>query len=171
MPLPAFTCPSMIISPEAEAAFPGWGSYAVCTGSVYGHFVNASNPEYDNGAIVDPSRGPISLQTIISQDGSTHTFLAGDLNFGLTNYTKGAQTEWANGYPFCSTATTCGVFDSDHIIVSGTFYELNTFRSDHVNGVNMLMVDGSVHFLQKFTYPDTLTYLAKRNDGQAVEPF
>ena len=57
---------------------PGWGSYAVCTGSVFGHgYANGTNPEYDNGAIVDPGRGQISLQSIINQDGSTHTFLAG----------------------------------------------------------------------------------------------
>ena len=56
-------------------------------------------------------------------------------------------------------------------MIPGTFYELNTFRSDHIGGVNMLMVDGSVHFVQKFTYPDTLNYLAKRNDGQVVAEF
>ncbi len=171
-PLPVFTCPSMLISDQAVTAYPGWGSYAVCTGSAYGHFVNSADPEYDNGAIIDQSRGSTSIRVVISQDGTTHTFLAGELNFGLTNFApNGGATQWANGYPFCSTATTCGAFDSDHIVIPGTFYELNTFRSDHVGGVNMLMVDGSVHFVQKFTYPDTLKWLAKRNDGQVVEPF
>src|SRR5262249_3571611 len=35
VPLPAFTCPSMLITDQAEIANPGWGSYAVSTGSAY----------------------------------------------------------------------------------------------------------------------------------------
>jgi prepilin-type N-terminal cleavage/methylation domain-containing protein/prepilin-type processing-associated H-X9-DG protein len=172
VPLPAFTCPTMIVPPDAEGFYPGWGSYAVCTGSAMGHlYVNGADPEYDNGAIVDVNRGPISLQTIVNQDGSSHTFLAGEMNFGLTNFQYGGANQWWSGYWFCSTASTCGVFDADRNVVPGAFYELNTFRSDHIGGVNMLMADGSVHFVQKFTYPDTLKYLAKRNDGQVVEQF
>jgi len=175
VPLPAFSCPTMTINELALAQIPGWGSYAVCTGSVYGHWINKSDPEYDNGAIVDPEFGPIAIHNIVSQDGTTHTFMAGELNFGIRNYPNeyaptGGGNQWASGYPFCSTATTSGVFDADRNVIPGYFYELNTFRSDHPNGVNMLMVDGSVHFISKTTYPDTLKWLAKRNDGQTVEP-
>ena len=171
--LPVFTCPTMLVPNDADTSVPGWGSYAVCTGSVFGHgYANGTNPEYDNGAIVDPGRGPISLQSIINQDGSSHTFLAGEMNFGLTNFPpEGGANQWWYGYWFCSTATTCGVFDADRLMIPGFFYELNTFRSDHIGGVNMLMVDGSVHFVQKNTYPDTLNYLAKRSDGQVVAEF
>ncbi len=174
VPLPAFSCPSMLINELAVTQNPGWGSYAVCTGSVYNHFVNITDPEFDNGAIVEKGFGPITISNIVNQDGATHTFLVGEMNFGIRNYPNestptGGSNQWANGYPFCSTASTCGVFDADRNVIPGYFYELNTFRSDHPNGVNMLMVDGSVHFVSKTTYPDTLKFLAKRNDGHAVE--
>ena len=168
-PLPLFRCPSMQISDTAAAAYPGWSSYAVCTGNVYGHFVNQSDPGYDNGAIIDADKGVTSVRQIANLDGTSATFLAGELNYGLTNFPPyGGSTEWASGYPFCSTATTCGAFDSRRIVVAGTFYELNTFRGDHPGGVNMLMVNGSVHFVDALTNPDALNALAQRNDGHCV---
>lgn len=170
-PLAVFRCPSMVISDAAEQEYPGWGSYAVCTGSVYGHFVNQAAAGYDNGAIIDSNKGTTDIGVISTQDGSSNTFLAGDLNYGLTNFDNGGATAWASGYPFCSTATTCGVFNSTRIVITGTFYELNTFRSDHPRGVNMVMVDGSVHFIPETTSPDILNLLAQRNDGLPVEPY
>ncbi len=162
----------MAISIPAAAQYPGWGSYAVCTGSVYGHFVNQANPQYDNGAIIDADKGRTMIRTISTQDGTSKTFLAGELNYGLTNFPPyGGATEWASGYPFCSTATTCGVWDSTQIIISGTFYELNTFRGDHPAGVLMVMLDGSVHFMEDTTNPGTLDLLAQRNDGENVDAF
>jgi prepilin-type N-terminal cleavage/methylation domain-containing protein/prepilin-type processing-associated H-X9-DG protein len=176
VPLPVYSCPSMLMNDAALALYPGWASYAVCTGSAFNHFANDTDPEFDNGAIVNIGWGPTSINKILSEDGTTHTFLAGEMNFGILNYPtetnpQGGAGQWASSYPFCSTASTSGVFDANRDVIPGYFYELNTFRSDHINGVNMLMVDGSVHFMQKYTYPDTLKYLAKRNDGQAVEPF
>jgi hypothetical protein len=38
-------------------------------------------------------------------------------------------------------------------------------------GVNMLMVNGSMHFVAKNTNPDTLNWLAQRNDGEPVSDF
>ncbi len=161
----------MTITDTAIAAYPGWGSYAVCTGSVYGHFVNISAPGYDNGAIIDTTKGTTRIRTISNQDGTSKTFLGGDLNFGLTNFLYGGATVWASGYPFSSTATTCGVFNSTKNMIPGTFYELNTFRSDHPAGVNMAMVDGSVRFIVDIMSPDTLNLLAQRNDGKTIESF
>jgi prepilin-type N-terminal cleavage/methylation domain-containing protein/prepilin-type processing-associated H-X9-DG protein len=170
-PLAVFRCPSMLISDAAIQVYPGWGSYAVCTGSVYGHFINQAAAGYDNGAIIDLTKGNTEIGVITTQDGSSNTFLGGDLNFGLTNFTNGGATEWASGYPFCSTATTCGVFNSTRIVITNTFYELNTFRSDHPRGVNMVMVDGSVHFVPDTTSPDVLNLLAQRNDGLPIESY
>jgi hypothetical protein len=163
--LPVLRCPAML--PPAAAPGPGWASYGVCTGSAYGHFVNSANPEYHNGAIIDPAKGRTRVAQISGQDGTSKTFLAGDLDFGLSNFAGGGATYWADGYPFCSSGTTAGVFNSDRLITG--FWELNTFRSDHAGGVNLVMVDGSVHFIQEAAHPDTLNRLANRNDGREID--
>ncbi len=174
-----FTCPSMaFIGNEPE---PGWGSYAVSTGSAYPHFVNINDPEYHNGAIVDPLRPKIKLVSIAklgALDGTSHTFLAGDMDYGLSNIRAmegtsgiepGGQTVWWSGYPTQSQGSTAGVFNADRIYIR--FHELMTFRSDHPSGVNMLMVDGSVHFIDENTDADVLKYLAKRDDGKQPASF
>ena len=162
-----FRCPSMLVPTPAPAA--GWSSYAVSTGSAYGHFVNKADPEYHNGAIIDPDQGATSLTRISNQDGTTKTFMAGELDYGLSNFSGGGATRWADGYPFSSTASTAGVFNSDRLVTS--FWELNTFRGDHSAGVNMLMSDASVHFVDEDMHPDLLKWLAKRNDGHAIDAF
>ncbi|MEX0866996.1 MAG: DUF1559 domain-containing protein, partial [Pirellulales bacterium] len=160
-PLAVFRCPSMQIPGDASD---GWASYAVSTGSAYGHFINNSDPEYHNGAIIDPETGMTSLALLTSRDGASNTFLAGELDHGIKNFSSGAY--WASGYPFSSTASTAGVFNADRLITG--FWELHTFRSDHPGGVTMLLGDGSVRFVAENTNPDTLKWLAKRNDGQPI---
>jgi prepilin-type processing-associated H-X9-DG protein len=147
----------------------GWASYAVCTGSAYGHFVNSADPEYHNGAIIDPDVGTTSMARLGVLDGTSHTFIAGELDYGLGDFAGGGATTWASGYPFASTATTSGIFNSDRLVTG--FRELNTFRSDHPGGVNMLLADGSARFVDELVYPDTLKWLAKRDDGKTIERY
>jgi prepilin-type N-terminal cleavage/methylation domain-containing protein/prepilin-type processing-associated H-X9-DG protein len=161
-----FICPTMSLpSPEPS---PGWSSYGICTGSGYGHFVNSTHPEYHNGAIIEATKGRTSIGLISSRDGSSKTFLVGELDYGLgmlPGNINGGSTRWASGYPFASTGTTAGVFNSDRPVTG--FWELNTFRSDHPGGVNMALVDGSVRFVPDTTQSDVLRWLANRDDGQA----
>jgi len=165
--LDQFRCPSMV--PPEDPSSDGWSSYAVSTGSAYGHFVNQADPEYHNGAIVQPGEGPVSLRRLARLDGASKTFLAGEIDFGLADFPGGGSGYWASGYPFSSTATTAGVFNSNGLVTG--FWELNTFRSDHQGGVNMLLGDNSVRFVVDETQPDILKWLAKRNDGRRVENF
>ena len=178
-----FVCPSMVFSFGEPTA--GWSSYGINTGSEYSHFVNccdeagAPKPEFHNGAIVDrviSVAKKTSLKLISTFDGTTKTFLAGDLDYGLRPSAHcsgapslGGSTMWAPSYPFDNHGCLAGVFNSDRK-VSGCF-ELVTFRSDHPAGVNMVMVDGSVHFIDELIHPDTLKYLARRADGQIIEGF
>jgi len=166
-PVAVFICPSMAL-PSPEPA-PGWSSYGVSTGSGYAHFVNYSHPEYHNGAIIEAAKGHTSLSLLTNQDGTSKTFLAGELDYGLglmPGNINGGSTRWASGYPFASTGSTAGVFNSDRLVTG--FWELNTFRSDHPGGVNMALVDGSVRFVVDTVQPDMLRWLANRNDGQSI---
>jgi prepilin-type N-terminal cleavage/methylation domain-containing protein/prepilin-type processing-associated H-X9-DG protein len=162
-----FVCPSMVLPSPAPA--PGWSSYALCTGSGYGHFVNAWHPEYHNGAIVEPGKGRIALKHISAADGTTKTFLGGELDYGLgqiPGFGNGGLSRWAEGYPFQSSASTAGVFNATRLITG--FRELDTFRGDHPGGVQMLFCDASVRFVPDSTSPDVLRLLANRADGQVI---
>jgi prepilin-type N-terminal cleavage/methylation domain-containing protein len=160
-------CPSMAVSsPTPE---PGWSSVALCSGSGYGHFVNSWHPEFHNGAVISPTKGTTSLEAISAGDGLAKTFLGGDLDYGLgklPNGTNGGSTRWSGGYPFQSVASTSGVFNATKLY--GSYRELDTFRSDHPGGVQMVYCDASVRFVPENTNADTLRYLANRADGQAL---
>ena len=179
-----FVCPSMVFYYGEPG--PGWSSYGINTGSEYSHFVNCCDemtggpkPEFHNGAIVDRviSVGKkTSLKLISTLDGTAKTFLAGDMDYGLRpsahcsgSPSLGGSTMWAPSYPFNNHGCLAGVFNSDRK-VSGCF-ELVTFRSDHPGGVNMVMVDGSVHFIDELIHSDTLKLLARRADGKIIEGF
>lgn len=187
-----YRCPSMGF-PHGEPASNGWSSYAVNTGSEYSHFANCciagkSPPEnfkenYHNGAIVltNPAKTKnrkISVAKISVLDGTSKTFLAGDLDYGLAITptvpcfgiaTLGGVTQWAHGYAFDTWGSVAGVFNADYEVTNG--WETLTFRSDHPGGVNMAMVDGSVRMVEELTNADTLKKLANRKDGQQIDSF
>jgi prepilin-type N-terminal cleavage/methylation domain-containing protein len=162
-----FVCPSMVVPTPTPG--PGWSSYALSTGSGYGHFVNAWHPEYHNGAIIEPAKGRTSLKVLAAGDGATKTFLGGELDYGLgpiPGFGNGGLTRWAEGYPFQSAASTAGVFNATRLITG--FRELDTFRGDHPGGVQMVLCDASVRFVPDAVSPDVLRSLANRADGQAI---
>jgi len=162
-----FVCPSMVVPAPAPA--PGWSSYALQTGSGYGHFVNSWHPEYHNGVVIQPDKGKVTLAMISAADGTTKTFLGGELDYGLgviPGFGTGGLTRWAEGYPFQSSASTAGVFNATRLITG--FRELDTFRGDHPGGVQMVFCDASVRFVPDSVSPDVLRYLANRADGQAI---
>jgi prepilin-type processing-associated H-X9-DG protein len=131
--------------------------------------VNFSHPEYHNGAIITPTKGTTSLKAISAADGLVKTFLGGDVDYGLgklPNGTNGGSTRWSGGYPFQSVASTSGVFNATRLY--GSYRELDTFRSDHPGGVQMVFCDASVRFVPDNTNADTLLYLANRADGQTL---
>lgn len=180
--LEVFRCPAMV--PPSVPPPAGWSSYAVSTGSAYSHFTqkylpdDSPNPNYHNGAIVDPDHGSTlpkvctSLKLIASQDGTSKTLMAGDLDYGLCNfgvkrglpYEPGGTTRWAQAYTGVTWASMAGVFNSDRIITG--FLEWDTFRSDHPHGVNFVLCDGSARFISEAADPALLKSLAARNDGQ-----
>lgn len=163
----ALVCPSMTMpSPTPD---PGWSSYALSSGSGYGHYVNSWHPEYHNGAIISPTKGTTSLKVISTGDGMTKTLLGGDLDYGLgllPNGTNGGATRWSGGYPFQSVASTSGVFNATKLVTG--YRDLDTFRSDHPGGVQMVFCDAAVRFVPENTSADVLRYLANRSDGQVV---
>lgn len=174
--VPVYLCPSMVLRRQVPALSCGEqnraaGSYAVCTGTQSGFGQN------HDGAIVPHYAGPTGFRDI--NDGASNTFLVGELNYGLENFTwssgpclgqpKFGTGVWGIGHPGMSMATTLGVFNSDRMV--NGFDEYETFRSDHVGGVFFVMADGAVRFVSDFVDDGLLDDLATRAGGEVVSGF
>lgn len=175
--LPVFQCPSVV---TADGSLPdGMGCYGVSTGSGASRFplqisTGEPDPGNHNGAIIDPVRGRTSIRKII--DGTSNTFLAGELDYGLNNWAAmtggsgagaGGTTQWAFAYPGVTWCSTAGVFNSD-ALVNG-FNEWETFRGEHPGGVYMLLVDGSVRMIADDADEGVLDAMATRAGGEIFE--
>jgi prepilin-type N-terminal cleavage/methylation domain-containing protein len=171
--IPTFRCPAMVLTRQAPNAscneFLAAASYAVSVGSL-----DAWGP-VNNGALVQHDKGTVGLRNIT--DGTSNTLMVGELDYGLKNYMftsgpclgqhRGGVTAWGMGYPGYSIATTVGVFNSDMQITGAN--EFQTFRSDHVGGVQFALADGSVHFISSFINADLLDRLATRAGGEVAD--
>ncbi|MBI2824341.1 MAG: DUF1559 domain-containing protein [Planctomycetia bacterium] len=179
-PVPLFVCPSMALPREipnpACNEVGAASSYAVCTGQTYEYeylYTSGLKVVHD-GAIVNPALfGWTSIALISAADGSSNTFLVGELDYGLANYPPdpctpgayiGGTTQWALGYPGVSRASTGGEYNATR--VKNGLREWGTFRSDHPGGANFVMVDGSTRFVATETNPATLDALATRAGGE-----
>ena len=189
----AYRCPSVAFT-DADSNT-GWSSYAMSTGSGYPHFgkccsgAGVPKETYHNGAIIDPkssAQKKTSVSLIASLDGSSNTFLLGDMDAGLIyppavappdTVLCGVDSEtggtvpgfgcplWYDYYPMnANQGGFSGVFNADRLITGCD--EWVTFRSDHPGGVNMAMVDGAVRFIAEATADLTLQRLAQRDDGE-----
>jgi len=143
-------------------------SYALSTGNLGTRY----GPH--NGAIIGFGPDYMSITTDKIADGSSNTFLVGELDYGLQNWpdncvegvTKGGTTQWAFAYPGIAWGCTFGVFNSDRLV--NTFEEWDTFRSDHVGGAFFLMGDGSVRFVRDGVTKAVLDALATREGGEVL---
>jgi len=175
-----FICPTMNVPrvvPEPDVAcneVGSMGSYAVSTGSL------TAWGAVQNGAIIRDSLGYTTIGGISAQDGTSHTLLVGELDYGLTNYmwgsckptgtVRGGLARWGVGYPGISMASTVGIFNSK-LMVTG-YDEYETFRSDHPGGVNFVFVDGSTHFVSDLIDAALLDGLATRaNDDETPDEY
>jgi prepilin-type N-terminal cleavage/methylation domain-containing protein/prepilin-type processing-associated H-X9-DG protein len=184
--LPIYLCPSMNVpravpDPDPNCGENGApGSYAVSTGSTSCFSFELPSLPPQNGAIIHPKFGAVTLRTIT--DGTSKTLLAGEMNFGLSNYlwntckpagtVKWGETRWIVGYPGITWASTVGRLNStkQQTLINGILYaEYETFRSDHSGGVNFALVDGSVQFISDQIDPVVLSALATRCGGEVID--
>lgn len=176
-----YRCPSMFLArqvPETNVACSqesgAAGSYALSTGT--------NNPwpldAVYNGAFTKPPFKS-NIHRISNRDGSSHTLMVGELDFGLRNFLflgclekygqlRGGTTVWGTGYPGYSWASTFGVYNSEKVVVPGTNYEWATFRSDHPGGCNFVFVDGSTRFVPTTVDAAVLDAMATREGNEAL---
>lgn len=162
-----YLCPSMLLPrtvPLMTAGETGApGSYAVNAGSKSGWL----SPQ--NGAFTFDTEFGTNFSMI--KDGLSKTLMIGELDYSLKNYMWSSSSamagqvrwgvvQWGIGYPGYSVGTTVGVYDSDELVTG--FNEFETFRSEHTDGAQFALVDGSVRFVSRFTDATVLDAMATR---------
>ena len=163
-------CPSMVL-PDLNGTPEGYSSYAFSTGSEY------YRKSINNGAMVDwfnqlvwergESMSGTSISEISNFDGSSNTFLVGELGFGIKDLQPhGGFTQWAQGYPYHSAGSMAGKFNAKK--GQFDFRSWETFRGPHVGIVYFVMSDGSTNGIAEQTDSVVLDRLASRNDGEVL---
>lgn len=175
-------------APEAPPS-PGWSSYAWSGGNndkdrENGGNLTGGSGGWHDGPIVNAKQGPVTLSSIT--DGTSHTLLAGDAHYcleGMTHSDKDKKfagkpltgnTIWGRGhYPrgFISTNTPLNTFVSKHSNPnSADWYEQGSFgfRSVHKGGVNFVLCDGSVKFVNDTIAHSVYKALGSRAGGEVL---
>lgn len=163
-----YMCPSTVF-PEVVWNR-GLSSYAFSTGSDY------YRASLNKGAMVDYLNtlswnrnnllmSPTSIADMSSGgDGSTNTFLVGELSFTLLDVPDRGFTQWSEGYPYHSAGSMAGTFNAKNN-AKVDFRTWETFRSHHVGMVQFVMCDGSVRQVSESTDATVLDNLSDRSDG------
>jgi prepilin-type N-terminal cleavage/methylation domain-containing protein/prepilin-type processing-associated H-X9-DG protein len=184
--LPGYVCPSMSLPrtvPDACGERLGPGSYLISSRVRY-------QPQYalDGAFAVPPAAGQrYELGIKRFTDGTTHTLLVGETNYGWASYKwsehsiAGCQSNggacwgdftWAHGYwhfAFGHTGFVPGQpsnYNFNNPSANWDSRFRTTFRSDHPGGVQVVFVDGSVHFLRTEIDRDTHFALVTRAGGE-----
>jgi prepilin-type N-terminal cleavage/methylation domain-containing protein/prepilin-type processing-associated H-X9-DG protein len=192
-----YTCPSMQM-PRAVPYTPcgerlGSGSYMISAntdkplGGLDGAFENPASSKLANGQYVAQ---PYTLSIHKILDGTSKTFLVGEINYGLDDLVWGdncpdladsprwGDQTWAGGYWFYSWGhIDWKAYDKSGIrsynaqsVVTDDSRIARVFRSDHPGGAQFVFVDGSVHFVpEEIEYP-VLRALVTRAGGELAHP-
>jgi prepilin-type N-terminal cleavage/methylation domain-containing protein/prepilin-type processing-associated H-X9-DG protein len=207
--LPTYLCPSMPMPAPAEAYTLPVASYGWCRGNFQAigdtSSWTATNPDYsshgktgaaaltawntlrasftaDDGMMVSPHIGRIHFTHVTK--GTSHTFLAGEMHYNVTNwtFTSGAfagqprlgMTTWVRAHPGDSHATTNVPLNTRENVARADapqdFWMRSSyygFRSVHTGGSNFVFGDGSVRFISQTIAFPTYQWLGSRNSPLA----
>ncbi|MCA9184887.1 MAG: DUF1559 domain-containing protein, partial [Planctomycetales bacterium] len=176
---PVYLCPTMALPREVPHRACGErlapGSYVISSRTRYaGHM-------HLDGAFATPVDGrPYRLHWQHIKDGTAHTLLMGEINYGHQDYlwadcaeqqgqSRWGDTTWANGYWFYAWGHMSAEFPQlynniqDHL----SPYSARVFRSDHAAGVQFAVLDGSVRLLTDDLNPTIRSALVTRAGGEA----
>ncbi|HCK42252.1 MAG TPA: prepilin-type cleavage/methylation domain-containing protein [Planctomycetaceae bacterium] len=155
----AYLCPSMGLPQEAPGPDCGPplapGSYITSTRTTYFSF-----GKLDGAFANPPADGNYNLGLRQIKDGTTKTLLVGEISYvhegkvppnctGSISSPGSGDYAWADGYWAMSWGHMAAQFPDlyNNPVDYQTPHSSRTFRSDHPQGVQFVMLDGSVHFL------------------------
>lgn len=171
-PLDIYSCPSMRLS--ANAGTFGEGSYIISYATRYRPQWNGSTA---NGAFAEAPESPqakyrLGLQAIT--DGTSNTFFFGEIDNSVLwtgstpNPGAWGHYSWAQGYWFNAQSHVEGKFNQKGPVDEFAYREYRTFRSDHPQGVNFCLIDGSVRFVADTVSREILEAMVTRAGGELL---
>ncbi len=189
-----YLCPSMrspTLGPKEDAPALGAGSYLISTSTHYGGLTDLDGA-FANVVKATPYR--LALKDVT--DGASKTLFAGEINYAFEPLERvpslanpdGLGFAWAKGYwilawGVMSTPSESAPGEDDLYIPQerDELYALfnnntkpktpdsrRTFRSDHVRGVQFVMLDGSVRFIPTDTDPAVRRALVTRAGDEVI---
>jgi prepilin-type N-terminal cleavage/methylation domain-containing protein/prepilin-type processing-associated H-X9-DG protein len=184
MPIPTFTCPSMLPPSDVSGGALGTApenrapaSYIFCAGTQTCHEATYGAAMTSDGAIVpirnttyssnpaQPDKAGNSQQRLTDIiDGTSNTILAGECDFKPAGVPSTYGPVWAYGYFYNWSGTNGGINKRD----GSNNANYSSFRSEHHGGANFSMADGSVQFLRDGIDPKTFAGLGTRAGGEVV---
>jgi prepilin-type N-terminal cleavage/methylation domain-containing protein/prepilin-type processing-associated H-X9-DG protein len=174
-PLKTYLSPAMPTPPATP--FAGFSSYAWCAGN---RFLGGPYNGYtaSNGAIV-PEREGKQLRILSITDGTSSTFLAGDMHYTIQPHEtiagsgvfRTGYTTWGYAHPFYTytwTQTPMNFTAPPPTPADYTRDGRYSFRSVHPGGCNFLFCDGAVRFVRDSIAMPTYMALGSRNGGEVI---
>ncbi len=189
--IPSYSCPSSPMRRDVPSCSSDSGrapgNYAVCIGTEaynpYWSYIPGTPRPNLNGAIVytDSTSGKTRFRDFT--DGTTTTLMIGETAYHLPDYKfrsgscagepRYSFTYWSVPYPGSTACTTKYAFNPHDQQDDGIYDPgwTQSFRSDHLGGVQFTFADGSVHFISENIDADILDGLSTRNGGEVIGEF
>lgn len=177
--IPTYLCPSMVLprdvpevrgdevgGPASYMVNEGTSSYMVKADGAFGlHWPKSgfSNPHFGFGSITDGTSHTLAVSETTYNykqyrwSESVAAPLGGTVRYGLAR--------WLVGYPRVSMGTT------QFAINDFATASLAGYSSQHTGGVNLVLMDGSVHFLSAGTDAISLQAISTRAGGEVVDSY
>jgi prepilin-type N-terminal cleavage/methylation domain-containing protein len=187
--VPAYLCPSMMIpraAPEKNCNISGRPE----TGAPSSYLLHEGTASYQHPAqgmfsVVSPTLFGFTANKCTKfrdvTDGTSHTLAVGETTWNFKNYKWGLTacpgnpslngtqrwgvSRWGVGYPNSGLGNTSIVMNSFHLASP------NGYSSQHVGGIHVLLVDGTVRFLSQNIGFDTYSALSTKAGGEVVGDF
>jgi prepilin-type N-terminal cleavage/methylation domain-containing protein len=183
--LPIYTCPSMVLPrtvPDRTCGEGlGPGSYIISVMSIEPKNAKREDkygPGTVDGAFDYPPRPGERYNLPFARilDGTSKTFLIGEIDYGFANWewaapcsgSKGGDFHWAQSYQLLAWGHIAAKSPIDLFNATELVPPINNivFRSDHPGGVQFVLLDGSVHFISEDSNRRVRNVLVTRSGGE-----
>lgn len=197
--IPWLTCPSSVLPAAGSTNMPAAQYFGIAGAVPRGPFTDMSGLSDNSGSWgMNSDRGMLSNRFGRSlkdcSDGTSHTMIEGEISeyvYDATGtrgdrrparnwgWTMGGLSGWDSWAPHVSNVTIRYAPNSPVLGANGLVWSAwddasgsnCPLTSSHAGGANVIMADGSVHFIGNTISMDTLTLLAVRDDRKPVGEF